>query len=84
MKTFATVSALVFTAVIAGSAFACDTDEVKYLQALYQTSKVVSLGVSAETGRYKIIYRDGRILYVETGRSSGTTTIRKQIVLSNQ
>ena len=84
MNTFVTVSTLILTVFIASSAFACDTNEVKSLQALYQTSKVFSLGVGVEIGRYKIVSRDGRLLYVETDRSSGALTIKKQIILSNR
>ena len=84
MKTFTTALVLAFTVSIANFVFACDTNEVKSLQALYQTPNVFLLGVSTETGRYKIIPRDGRTLYVETDRSSAIPTIKKQIVLTNQ
>jgi hypothetical protein len=84
MKTFVAISTVVFTVFITGLAFACDPNEVKSLQALYQTSTVISLGVNKETGRYKIVSRDGRVLYVETDRSSAIPTIKKQVVLSNK
>ncbi len=86
MKTFTAVSAAVFALFVTSSALACDLNEIKSLQALYQTPNVFSLGVSTEIGRYKIIPRDGRILYVETDRSSsgGIPTIKRQFVLSNQ